>query len=130
MCICADNLQACQRAETAEQQLAAALSQIAQLRTDLAGAEAAVAESKVATDNLGQRLGAEVERAVQAEGERERLQVERDAAAGNLVKAEKELVAVGEYSSKMFRQVGFWGEEGRCQGCVVVGWGWRGGGGR
>lgn len=53
------------------------------------------------------------------------LEQERDTATGNLLKAEKELNDVGEYSTKMFRQVCAVGVIGatqvcwqRCSGCL------------
>lgn len=64
-----------------------------------------LAESEARVQQLQEQLAAALEQAQQLEARGSVLAAERDAATRNLLRAETELNDVGEYSTKMFRQV-------------------------
>ncbi|KAF6264473.1 hypothetical protein COO60DRAFT_127049 [Scenedesmus sp. NREL 46B-D3] len=96
-----------QRAETAEGAAADAAAGAAELDQQLAAAQQELAESEARVQQLQEQLAAVQEQVQQLEEHGSVLAAERDAAACNLLRAETELNDVGEYSTKMFRQVRF-----------------------
>jgi chromosome segregation ATPase len=64
-----------------------------------------LAESEARVQQLQEQLAVAQEQAQQLEARGSVLAAERDAATRNLLRAETELNDVGEYSTKMFRQV-------------------------
>jgi Tfp pilus assembly protein FimV len=62
-------------------------------------------ESEARVQELQEQLAAAQQQVQQLEERGSVLAAERDAAARNLLRAETELNDVGEYSTKMFRQV-------------------------
>jgi chromosome segregation ATPase len=78
-----------------------------------------LAESQACVQQLQEQMAAAQEQAQQLEERSAVLAAERDAAARNLLRAETELNDVGEYSTKMFRQVSIKGYS-YCGLCLLL----------